>query len=193
MDATTGSDPHQGPSKPKGVAAGRNPNQFVFGRSRCRRSAPRSWTQHHQVNTSLLHPSPHDDSPSAASGGFAAPKAASRAAADVLSAASFPRTHQSAPAPPSPTPFHGAATASRRGGIQPRVPTPCPLFPHQYPNPTPPRDPRGAAAPSRRGGIQPRVLTPCPLSPHQDPNPASPRDPRGAATPSRRGGIQQAK
>ena len=36
-------------SKPKGVAAGRNP-PFVFGRSRCRRSAPRSWTRHHQAN-----------------------------------------------------------------------------------------------------------------------------------------------
>jgi len=41
-------------SKPKGVAAGRNPNPFVFGQSRCCRSAPRSWTRYHQAN-----PPPH--------------------------------------------------------------------------------------------------------------------------------------
>jgi len=54
MDATTEFRPSpsflQPTSKPKGVAAGRNPNPFVFGRSRCRRSAPRSWTRHHQAN-----------------------------------------------------------------------------------------------------------------------------------------------
>ena len=36
-------------SKPKGIADGRIPNPV--GRSRCRRSAPLSWTRHHQANT----------------------------------------------------------------------------------------------------------------------------------------------
>ena len=90
-------------SKPKGVAAGRNP-PFVFGRSRCRRSAPRSWTRHHQANNPPFSNLPLLMMLLRSPGGFAAPKAASRAAADVLSAAPFPRTHPRAPTPPAPTP-----------------------------------------------------------------------------------------
>ena len=55
MDATTLLRPPpsflQPTSKPKGVAAGRNLNPFVSGRSRRRWSAPRSWTRQHQANT----------------------------------------------------------------------------------------------------------------------------------------------
>ena len=48
----------------------------------------------------LLNPFPPDDAPSAASEGFAAPKAASRAAADMLSAASFLWMHRRRPLTP---------------------------------------------------------------------------------------------
>ena len=60
----------------------------------------------------------------------------------------FPRRH---PNPTPPSDLRGAVAISRRGGIQPRVPTPCPLSPCRHLDPTHPRDPRGAAATSRRG------------------------------------------
>jgi len=51
---------HHPPFKPKGVAAGRKPNPFLYGRSRCSRSALCSWTRHHLANNpplSILLPS----------------------------------------------------------------------------------------------------------------------------------------
>ena len=62
----------QVPTLPKLLKPPSNP--AGFGRSRCRRSAPRSWTRHHQSNTPLLHPFPPDDAPSAASEVLPLPK-----------------------------------------------------------------------------------------------------------------------
>ena len=116
-------------SKPKGVAAGRNPNPFVFGRSRCRRSAPRSWTRHNQANNPpfsnlpLLMMFPPQ------------PRRFCRSQSGIASCSR--RAQLRTLSPDAPT----------------RSDTPC-ADPSLTPIPTTPRYPRGAAATSRRGGIQ---------------------------------------
>ena len=86
-------------------------------------------------------------------GGFTAPKAASRAAADVLSAAPFLRTHSSAPTSPFPTPCpcaarHSGAPPARRPATHAARRQPAVLAassrvsqPHALRQTTPPRDP----------------------------------------------------
>ena len=137
-------------SKPKGVAAGRNPNPFVFGRSRCRRSAPRSWTRHHQANNPpisnlpLLMMFPPQ------------PRRFCRSQSGIAgcsSAATFPRTHPRAPTPPASTPRPRSSRRHRAA--------PCPVLPRVPTKPTPtPTTPRGAL---------PRAA-PCPHPAHAHPD-----------------------
>ena len=137
MDATTEFRPSpsflQPTSKPKGVAAGRNPNPFVFGRSRCRRSAPRSWTRHHQANNppfsilSLL---------------MILPPRPRRFCRSKSGIAGCSRS--------APHPFPGRTHALRHPLRRPLAHA-CNTHAH---------DPRDAAAPSRRGGTRPRIPVP---------------------------------
>jgi len=95
----------------------------------------------------LLHPSPPDDVPSAASEVLPLPKRhrglqqSTERRTLSLGASGRSDTPLAYPLYIPATP-RGTATTSRRDGIQPRVPTPC--------TPAPPRDPRGRRGRARR-------------------------------------------
>ena len=136
-------------SKPKGVAAGRNPNPFVFGRSRCRRSAPRSWTRHHQANNPpfsilpllmMLPPRPRGFCRSQSGIAGCSRRAQLRTLSQDAPTRSDTPCADPSPTPVTPTPTthpRDAAAPSRRGGSRPRVPTqptPTPTAPCDYPH-----------------------------------------------------------
>ena len=123
-------------SKPKGVAAGRNPNPFVFGRSRCRRSAPRSWTRHHQANNPpfsilpllmMFPPRPRRFCRSQSGIAGCSRRAQLRTLSPDAPTRSDTPCADPSPTPATPTPTthpRDAAAPSRRGGSRPRIPIP---------------------------------------------------------------------
>ena len=162
MDATTEFRPSpsffQPTSEPKGAAAGRNPYPFAF------RSIPMLPERvallyatpplFHPLHLAVLPPQPRSP------GVFAAPKAASRAAEDVLSAAPFAHAHNT-----NAHNLRGIAAPSRRGGSRPRIPIPSNTLPTTprgalprvptLPTPTPTKKKKHRAARDcpRRGSV----------------------------------------